>query len=66
MRQSNDLEDPEPLSPQRLKGLVAQAIRRLDVNQVRKEVEPFVKTPESLQLWSHDFFRDVDEKIRIV
>jgi hypothetical protein len=33
------------------------------VNQARSEVEPFVKEPETLTVWSRDFFRDVIRRI---
>ena len=46
---------------------VAEAvIEKLDVNQARKEVEPFLKDPEMLNVWSRDFFRDVIRRIVFV
>jgi hypothetical protein len=42
------------------------AIDRLDVNQARREVEPFVGNPDSLEIWSRDFFRDVASRIQFV
>jgi hypothetical protein len=43
-----------------------KAIENLDVEQARKEVEPFVKNPEVLMLWSHDFFQDVALRIQLI
>jgi hypothetical protein len=43
-----------------------KAIERLDVNQARREVEPFVKDPETLTVWSREFFRDVVRRIKFV
>jgi hypothetical protein len=40
-----------------------EAIDRLDVNQARKDVAPFVKDQRMLALWSHDFFKDVASRI---
>ena len=36
----------------------------LDVNQARKDVAPFVKDQQVLELWSPDFSRDVASRIQ--
>ena len=56
---------PGRLSPEDFNELIEEGIVTLDVDQARKEVEPFVKHPESLQIWSHFFFRDVARRIKI-
>ena len=66
MRQSGHLKDNHPLSPQTFKELINKAIEILDIDQARKEVEPFVKNPAGLKLWSHDFFYDVASRIQLV
>jgi len=38
----------------------------VDVDQARKEVEPFVKNPDALKVWSKEFFRDVASRIVLV
>jgi len=66
MRQTGHWETKNRLSPQSFQNLLNKAIDRLDVDQARKEIEPFVKHPEVLSLWSHDFFRDVASQIQII
>jgi len=66
MRQSDDWSGPEPLSSDGFKQLLSRAIEILHVNQVRAEVEPFVKQPGQLEIWSHNFFRDIVDRIVIV
>ena len=66
MRQSDDWSGAEPLSSDGLKQLLQSAIDNLDVDQVRSEVEPFIKQPEHLAIWSNDFFRDIVDRIAIV
>jgi hypothetical protein len=39
---------------------------RIDIDQILREVEPFVKYPASLAAWSKEFFLDVASRIRIV
>ena len=43
-----------------------QAVEALSVEQARREVEPFVKTPDALEVWSRDFFNDVIGRIEFV
>jgi len=63
MRQSGDWKGDRPLTADSLKEIVANAIASLNVKQVKKEVEPFVKNPDGLTVWSKTFFRDVAERI---
>jgi hypothetical protein len=46
--------------------LLIHAVNGLDLEQVRKEVEPFVKNPETLSVWSKEFFLDIVSRIRFV
>ncbi|MBU2497380.1 MAG: nucleotidyl transferase AbiEii/AbiGii toxin family protein [Proteobacteria bacterium] len=66
MRQTGNWEGDAPLTPERFKGLLAETIKKLDVEKTRKEVEPFVKRPENLSLWSREFFLDVASRIQFV
>jgi predicted nucleotidyltransferase component of viral defense system len=63
MRQSGDWTGDNAMTCESLMGLVGNAIDKLDVEQARREVEPFVKRPESLDIWSKDLFRDVASRI---
>jgi len=66
MRQTGDWKENTALTPERFKVLLMQVIQDVDVEQIRKEVEPFVRNPESLSLWSRDFFLDLIPRIRFV
>jgi len=66
MRQSGDWKGFDALSSKVFNELIERAIAVLDIDQIRKEIEPFVKNTESLQIWSQSFFRDVAGKIKIV
>jgi predicted nucleotidyltransferase component of viral defense system len=66
MRQTGHWEDDEPLSHEKFTELLTEVINNLDVEQARKEVEPFVKDPESLSIWSREFFLDVASRIEFV
>lgn len=64
MRQTGHWSGDQSLSPLAFSDLLFEAIDRLDVNQARKDVAPFVNDQQMLALWSHDFFSDVASRIR--
>lgn len=65
MRQSGDWTAPEALDEGEFRELLAQAVARLDVGQAVRDVEPFVRRPENLEVWSREFFLDVARRIQI-
>jgi len=66
MRQTGHWTSEMPLSDENFLAILRQAIARLDVEQARREVAPFVKEPGNLAVWSRGFFEDVAGRIRIV
>lgn len=66
MIQSGHLKQGEQMDIKMFFALTTKAIDELDVNQARKEVEPFVKNPDSLEVWSEAFFKDVVGRIVVV
>jgi hypothetical protein len=66
MRQTGHWKGDAPLTSEKFKDLLANEVNRLDIAQARKEVEPFVKNPETLSIWSADFFLDVASRIKVV
>ncbi len=56
--------DDTPLTSERLLNLLFKSINNLDVDEARREVEPFVKNPENWFIWSHEFFSDVASRIK--
>lgn len=65
MRQTGDWEGPSPLTGERLRELLSERIEGLNIDRLRGEVEPFVKSPEDLSIWSREFFREVASRIEI-
>ncbi|MBI1922018.1 MAG: nucleotidyl transferase AbiEii/AbiGii toxin family protein [Geobacter sp.] len=65
MRQTGHWSGSQQLSSTAFTDLLHEAIDRLDVDQARRDVAPFVKDQKMLAIWSHDFFRDVAGRIRI-
>jgi predicted nucleotidyltransferase component of viral defense system len=66
MIQSGNLKQGEKIDAEKFFALTAEAIDKLDVNQARKEVEPFVKYHDALEVWSGEFFKDVIGRIVMI
>ena len=66
MRQTKDWNGDVPLTSEKLLDLLFEAINKLDVDEARREVEPFVKSPENLSIWSREFFSYVALRIAFV
>ena len=54
------------LDKEKFLDLAAKTIEKLDVDQARREVEPFVRDPEALAVWSKEFFLDVVKRVVFV
>jgi predicted nucleotidyltransferase component of viral defense system len=66
MRQTGHWTEPAPLTESDFRSLLERKIGRVDVDRIRGEVEPFVKDPGSLAIWSKRFFLDVASRIKTV
>ena len=66
MLQTEHWTGPSPLTETEFRGLLERRIDSVDVDQIRREVEPFIKDPASLAVWSKEFFLDVASRIKIV
>lgn len=65
MRQSGDWTARGALDEAAFRDLLTQAVAGLDVGQAVRDVEPFVRRPEDLEVWSREFFVDVAGRIQI-
>jgi predicted nucleotidyltransferase component of viral defense system len=65
MRQTGHWAGPAPLTAGDLRDLMTRRIDKVDIDQIRREVEPFVKDAASLAIWSKEFFLDVASRIKI-
>lgn len=63
MRQSGNYSEEGPLSVEKLRKLLQDAVDTLDVVNARKEVSPFVRDRRTLDVWSTEFFADVVQRV---
>ncbi len=66
MRQTGHWTKSVLLTAEDLRDLVSKRIEKVDIDQIRHEVEPFVKDAAALAIWSKEFFLDVASRIKIV
>lgn len=65
MRQSGHWPDNLAMDESAFRRLLNDKIELLNIDQARREVEPFVKQPELLAIWSREFFYDVAKRIQL-
>jgi len=66
MRQSGYWQEKGRIGQGKLGELLTRAIETLDVEQAKRDVIPFVKNTDSLDVWSRDFFKDICLRIQVV
>ncbi len=66
MVQTGDWEAGKELTENIFQKLLTDRIKMLRIDEVRKEVEPFVRQPENLSIWSEDFFRGLVKRIKVI
>lgn len=63
MRQTGHWSEDKALDKSSFSRMLEEAIRKLDVEQAKLEVLPFVRRPEELDVWTGDFFREVARRV---
>jgi len=66
MRQTGHWTGPEPLTEGAWRKRLKARIESVDIEKIKKEVEPFIKNTAVLDVWSKEFFFEVAEKIRVI
>jgi len=65
MRQSGHWQASRGMDESTFRALLRDRIETLDVDQARREVEPFVRHPEALEIWPREFFHDGASRIEL-
>ena len=63
MRQSGNYCEERPLSAEKLRRLLREAVDTLNVAKSRQEVSPFVRDHRALDVWSRELFADVVQRV---
>lgn len=62
---SSYIDENYDLNRNSLISILNNRFLSIDYEQVKKDVEPFVKDPSKLDIWSYDFFKNITENIKI-
>ncbi len=63
MRQSGHYSLAKNLTQADFGELLEQCIEEVDIGQAKKEALPFVRQPETLDVWSKEFFREIVKRV---
>lgn len=63
--QSEHWENDVPLTEDNLKDLLRERFQTIDYAQAKKDVEPFIRDTDLVEMWSADFFLQITEGIKI-
>ncbi|MFA6172345.1 MAG: nucleotidyl transferase AbiEii/AbiGii toxin family protein [Kiritimatiellales bacterium] len=66
MRQTGDWNSEQPLPESEFRRLIGESIQNLDVKAALADVEPFLKNPDTVAVWSTEFFMHVAEKMKVI
>ncbi|MBI5655308.1 MAG: nucleotidyl transferase AbiEii/AbiGii toxin family protein [Geobacter sp.] len=66
MRQTGHWSGDQPLTAEVFTELFHGVIDTLDIDQARRDVAPFVKDRQHLEIWSREFFHDVADRVQVV
>lgn len=65
MIQTHHIMPNEELTLEKLKNIFEDTINKIDLENAKKDITPFIKAPSILNIWSKDFFIDIFQKIKI-
>lgn len=66
MRQTGDWNSDRPMKETEFRRLIGESIQNLDVKAALADVEPFLKNPDTVAVWSKEFFMHVAEKTTVI
>jgi predicted nucleotidyltransferase component of viral defense system len=66
MKQTGHWDSKKMLSPQDFSKLLDDRIASLNVDAARSDIQPFLRRPNEVDIWSTDFFFQVAQKITCV
>jgi len=66
MRQSGHWSGDGILDESAFRELLHAGIDKLNVDKARLEVEPFLRNPEVLEIWSKNFFHEIAARIKVI
>jgi len=63
MRQTGHYKSTKTLTDEQFKSLLTDRINCLDIKKAQDDIYPFIKDPDQIAVWSHEFFHDIARRI---
>lgn len=64
MAQTGHWPAETPLSEEHFRSLLFQCVQSLDIEAARADVEPFLKNPDEISVWSQPFFEQIIDRLK--
>ncbi|MBA2653493.1 MAG: nucleotidyl transferase AbiEii/AbiGii toxin family protein [Gammaproteobacteria bacterium] len=64
LQQTNHWQKNKKLTHDELVSMIEEKIAKIDFNQAKDDVVPFLKNTDSVRLWSNDFFIQLIDKLK--
>lgn len=64
LEQTGNWETSENLTLEKLKEMLSERFLKIDFEEAKKDVRPFLSDEKSLELWSADFFNAISQNIQ--
>lgn len=61
--QSGFIEADRPISLDDVKDMLYKRFEQIDFEQAKQDVMPFIRNPDTLALWSADFFKGITQSL---
>lgn len=65
MIQTGDWPEEKTLSGEQFRSLLFQCVQSLDTDAARADVEPFLKNPDEISVWSQSFFEQIIDRLNV-
>ncbi|MBX9878512.1 MAG: nucleotidyl transferase AbiEii/AbiGii toxin family protein [Candidatus Obscuribacterales bacterium] len=66
LRQTGEWTSSKKMTRNDLLDLLKDKFARLEVKRAKEDVLPFIKDPQAVEIWSHDFFQSLLTRLEIV
>lgn len=66
LQQTGNWDKKQKLTRDEVIHLIKEKIKKIDFDQAKEDVLPFLKNPESVALWSNNFFNQITEQIKVI
>jgi predicted nucleotidyltransferase component of viral defense system len=64
LKQSGYIDENAEITIDDVKKMLVERFEKVDYEQAKHDVEPFIKSAQSLDIWSAEFFADITKSLR--